>query len=196
MHFQVIQPIDKNLNGYVFLLWNDLLQPFQYIIHSRTNGRILKSGMRPFEKFITVCIRIIPAIARPHFVDATAVVASQKRARAVLHHIIALFIQAQIGFNKSSFFHGQVSGNAPEIGRFKPGTDGFATTRTLQTMNVAEGLLMQPRQLLLRSPAFFGLHLLQKLLVFFALICRLFLPIDQDLAHHAWIAAKVSMLPI
>jgi hypothetical protein len=162
--------------------------------------------MRAFDKIVGIRIGIPPAIARSYFINRAVIVRSQERARAVLHDIISILVQPQVGFNEHGFFQSQMPGNPLNVGSLEPGTDCFATAGAGQTIYMGKRLLMQGGQMLFRASAFFILELSEKLPVFLFLSLGFFLPVLEEIFHQAklskigsfftWISQTVASFPL
>lgn len=68
--------------------------------YCRAKRSIFEGDLLPLDDHILVGIREAAAISRPNIIDAAKVIASQKGAGALFNHVIPIFIQTQISFNK------------------------------------------------------------------------------------------------
>lgn len=134
-------------------------EPFQYKINRRTEGRVLKGGMRPFNKFPAVGIGIVFTVAGPLIVNAAKIICAEERTGTALNHIIAVFVQPEVGLDKNGFFHSQMPGDAFDVWRFKTGADGFAAVGALEAVDVGKSFFMQSGQCFLQAFPFPGLQL-------------------------------------
>lgn len=134
-----------------------------------------------FKKVSGVSVGILAAVAGPGIVDRAIVVRTKKGAGALLYHIVAILIQAQVALYQLRFLDPEIFCYTGYIRRFKPRGNILAAAGAGQAVYFAKSLLMQLRQLLFYAPLLS--RALQVLAVLFALVGRFFFPVVQEVCQ-------------
>lgn len=149
-------------------------QPFEYSVGNGAEGAVFEGDIGAFEEYVFVGIGKAAAIARAVLVNAAGIVGAKKRTGAAFHHIVAVFVEAEVVFDEHTFAQSQHLADTFDVGRFEAGRVVFAASRTAQAIDLRHCLGMSVGQGLEEAP-FIG-PLQQPLVPFLLLKCTL-LPI-------------------
>ena len=136
-------------------------------------------------KIFSVCMRIFPAGFWPNFINRTVIIASQKRTRYLLQHMVIIFIYPKVIFNEFTGLHFKMPGNAFNILIGKKRAGGFTTVCAAKAISLGKLFIMQLHHLYVQMLWWFFAHICKELFILLMLIFGLFREIFQDFFHNA-----------